>query len=213
MKTIITLIILFTVNNFCQAQSNSYKNFSSASSDTGKKQAAGVHDTSIHKGTIMDIMRQMKEGIDSLKMTGNADKDYAELMLTHHKAAIDMTELETSFGEHVKVARKAQQIAAVEKKEIVALKASAKRFLPTENLDSFKVKVVPVVASMQHTLHLTPTIDNQFIEMMIVHHQGAIDISNLYLKYAKDVKLKALAQSIIKVNQLEIPKLKFLKPD
>lgn len=205
--------MLIAVNYGCHSQTNSNTNFFDDSTDTGKKAAPVTQDTSIHKGTIMDIMRQMNEGMNNLKMTGNADKDYAELMLIHHKAAIEMVEMESSFGEHAIVARKAQQIATVQKKETGTLLAFLPRYLPVEKPDSFQYEIVPVIASMQHTTHSISTIDNQFIEMMIVHHKGAIDISRRYLKYSKDAKLKALARNIITANQLEIPKLKTIKPD
>lgn len=213
MKTLLALIILFGFNYKCFSQTYSDDNPFGKKDTVSANRLATVQDTSLHTGSMMDIIRRMNEGIDSLKMTGNADKDYADLMIIHHKTAIDMAEMETSFGEHLKVARKAEQIAVVEKKEIIAFAAFTQRYFPTQNLDSFRLEILPVVKSMQHTTHITPTIDNQFIEMMIVHHKGAIDISKLYLKYAKDVKLKALARSIIKANQLEIPKLKSIKPD
>lgn len=213
MKTLLALIILFSFNYKCSAQTYTDDNPFGKKDTNSANSVPTVQDTSLHIGTIMDIMRQMNDGMDSLKMTGNADKDYADLMIIHHKAAIDMAEMETSFGEHVKVARKAEQIAAVEKKEIAAFAAFTQRHFKSENLDSFNLEIVPVVKSMRHTTHSTSTIDNQFVEMMIVHHKGAIDISKLYLKYARDVKLKALARSIIKANQLEIQKLKSIKPD
>lgn len=213
MKTLLALIILFSLNYKCSGQTYTDDNPFGKKDTISANSVPTVQDTSLHTGSMLDIMRQMNEGIDSLKMTGNADKDYADLMIIHHKAAIDMAEMETSFGEHVKVARKAEQIAAVEKKEIAAFAAFTQRYFKSEKLDSFNLEIVPVVKSMKHTTHLTSTIDNQYIEMMIVHHKGAIDISKLYLKYAKDLKLKALARNIILSNQKEIRKLKSIKPD
>ena len=40
-------------------------------------------------------------------------------------------------------------------------------------------------------------IDRDFMRMMIPHHQGAIDMALVLLKYGHDEKLKRLAQSII----------------
>jgi uncharacterized protein (DUF305 family) len=213
MKHILVLLILIAVNYGCRSQTNFNKDFFDIRDTAKKASTSVVKDTSIHTGSIMDIMRQMNKGIDSLKMTGNANKDFADLMIIHHKAAIDMAEMESSFGEHATVARKAQEIASVQKKEIATFQAFLLRYVAGEKIDSFRYQVVPVIASMQHTTHSTSTIDNQFIEMMLIHHNGAIDISKLYLKYAKDAKLKALARRIILANQLEVPKLKKIKPD
>ena len=46
--------------------------------------------------------------------------------------------------------------------------------------------------------------DIMFLQMMIPHHQQAIDISNLALKASKDSELLALAKTIIKTQRVEI---------
>ena len=44
--------------------------------------------------------------------------------------------------------------------------------------------------------------DNDFARMMIPHHQGAIDMANIELRYGKDERLRRLAQGII-IEQLQ----------
>jgi uncharacterized protein (DUF305 family) len=46
--------------------------------------------------------------------------------------------------------------------------------------------------------------DVMFLQMMIPHHQQAIDISNIALKTSKDPELLALAKTIIKAQSAEI---------
>lgn len=46
--------------------------------------------------------------------------------------------------------------------------------------------------------------DVMFLQMMIPHHQQAIDISNIALKSSKDVELLALAETIIEAQTAEI---------
>lgn len=50
--------------------------------------------------------------------------------------------------------------------------------------------------------------DESFIEMMIPHHQDAIDMAELALKKAQHPELKALAQSIIQDQDREIKEMK-----
>ena len=50
--------------------------------------------------------------------------------------------------------------------------------------------------------------DLMFLQMMIPHHQQAIDISNIALKSSKDSELLALAKTIIKAQSAEIAKMK-----
>ena len=44
--------------------------------------------------------------------------------------------------------------------------------------------------------------------MMIPHHQGAIDMAKVELKYGKDPELKKLAQDIIDAQEKEISFMK-----
>jgi uncharacterized protein (DUF305 family) len=51
---------------------------------------------------------------------------------------------------------------------------------------------------------LTGDADRDFLAGMIPHHQGAIDMAEVVLKYGKDPKIKKLAQDIIKAQKHEI---------
>ena len=53
-------------------------------------------------------------------------------------------------------------------------------------------------------------IDRDFARMMIPHHQGAIDMALLHLKYGRDERLKRLAQSIIVEQGQEIAYMRTL---
>jgi uncharacterized protein (DUF305 family) len=55
--------------------------------------------------------------------------------------------------------------------------------------------------------------DVMFLQMMIPHHQQAIDISNIALKTSKDSELLALAGTIIKVQTSEILQMKIWLED
>ena len=53
-------------------------------------------------------------------------------------------------------------------------------------------------------------VDRDFMRMMLPHHQGAIDMALLQLKYGRDEKLKRLAQSIIVEQWQEIAYMRTL---
>ncbi|PQV50045.1 DUF305 domain-containing protein [Paraburkholderia sp. BL21I4N1] len=46
--------------------------------------------------------------------------------------------------------------------------------------------------------------DKDFVAHMIPHHQGAVDMAQVELKYGKDPELKRLARNIIKAQHDEI---------
>lgn len=62
------------------------------------------------------------------------------------------------------------------------------------------------MARMMSGMAITPTgdIDKDFVDMMVPHHQGAIDMAALELRYGHSERLKALAQEIIVTQQQEI---------
>jgi uncharacterized protein (DUF305 family) len=53
----------------------------------------------------------------------------------------------------------------------------------------------------------TAPYDAQFIDSMIIHHQGAIDMANQALKEAEKPEIKTLAENIVKAQQSEIAQM------
>ena len=47
-------------------------------------------------------------------------------------------------------------------------------------------------------------VDKDFVAMMVPHHQGAIDMAQIYLRYGRNEQLRRLAQEIIVTQQQEI---------
>lgn len=58
------------------------------------------------------------------------------------------------------------------------------------------------------TMEFTGNPDVDFAQGMIPHHQGAIDMAKVVLKYGKDPEMKKLAEEIIKAQDTEIAFMK-----
>ncbi len=56
-------------------------------------------------------------------------------------------------------------------------------------------------------------IDRDFVAMMVPHHQGAIDMAQIILRYGKNEQLKRLAQEIIVTQQQEIAAMRLAVGD
>ena len=54
------------------------------------------------------------------------------------------------------------------------------------------------------TIKPSGDVDRDFVEMMVPHHQGAIDMAQAELKYGHNAQLRRLAQQIVKAQQSEI---------
>lgn len=63
-----------------------------------------------------------------------------------------------------------------------------------------------VMARMHSAMMVAPTrsADHDFAKMMIAHHQGAIDMAEIELRFGKNERLRRLAQGIIVEQRQEI---------
>jgi uncharacterized protein (DUF305 family) len=76
----------------------------------------------------------------------------------------------------------------------------------------FYVEMTAVNARMHEAMEIVPSgnVERDFVEMMIPHHQGAIDMALVLLKHGRDERLKRLAQSIIVEQGQEITYMRAL---
>jgi uncharacterized protein (DUF305 family) len=77
---------------------------------------------------------------------------------------------------------------------------------------TFYSEVAEAGGRMHHAMEIATSgdVDRDFMGMMIPHHQGAIDMALLQLKYGRDERLKRLAQSIIVEQGQEIAYMRSL---
>lgn len=77
----------------------------------------------------------------------------------------------------------------------------------------FYSEMTEVNARMHQGMEAAPSgdVDRDFIRMMIPHHQGAVDMARVLLKYGHDERLKRLAQSIIVEQAQEIAYMRTLE--
>lgn len=54
------------------------------------------------------------------------------------------------------------------------------------------------------TMKMTGDADIDFMKSMLTHHQGAVDMANVELKYGKDPEAKKLAEDIVATQEKQI---------
>ncbi len=74
--------------------------------------------------------------------------------------------------------------------------------------DAFFKEVMIKMNNMKMDMDQSGSVDKQFAQMMIPHHQSAIDMSNAYINSgAHEEKLKIMANNIISSQKKEIKEL------
>lgn len=114
-----------------------------------------------------------------------------------------------AFGSAVAVAQ-AQQGASMASPSSTAEAQSAPASGKTAAGDStaeFKAAHEKMMNDMQGAA-FTGNADDDFVSHMIPHHQGAVDMAQVEVKYGKDPQLKRLAQRIIESQRREIQFMK-----
>jgi hypothetical protein len=88
---------------------------------------------------------------------------------------------------------------------IAAICASPLRSSASEEAP-YLSETISAMTKMMIDMGIRPTgnVDHDFVEMMVPHHQGAIDAAIAVLRYGRNTQIKRLAQEIIVTQQQEI---------
>lgn len=81
--------------------------------------------------------------------------------------------------------------------------------------EGFKAENDAAMDKMMRAMDVKPTgdVDRDFVDMMIPHHQGGIDMAIAELRYGKNEQLRRVAQEIIVEQQQEIAAMRLALGD
>ena len=68
-----------------------------------------------------DSMAEMNNGMANAPMSGDADHDFAAMMIPHHQGAVDMAKIELLYGKDPALKRLAQEIIVTQGSEIAVM--------------------------------------------------------------------------------------------
>jgi uncharacterized protein (DUF305 family) len=158
--------------------------------------------------SMMSLMQSNMDQMKSVASTGNPDNDFAALMKIHHMGALEMAQLEVAQGSDPQLKGMAQKMTDEQQKEIAELNTFLSGHSAHGGGDAFYKEVMGQMNNMKMDMDHSGSMDKQFAQMMIPHHQGSIDMARAYLKSgAHEEKLKTMANKIIADQQKEIQEL------
>ncbi|HUC82331.1 MAG TPA: DUF305 domain-containing protein [Flavisolibacter sp.] len=164
--------------------------------------------TTMGNVNLMDMMNKNMQEMKAMQSTGNPDNDFAAMMKTHHMGATEMAQAEVAQGTDAEMKAMAQKMIDAQQQEISELNSFLSGHAAHEGGNAFHKEVMAQMNDMKMDMNHSGSFDKQFAQMMIPHHQSAIDMSKAYLKSGgHEEKLKTMANKIIADQQKEIGEL------
>ena len=160
---------------------------------------------------IVLTMSIVKEG-DEETASVETDGAFVTEMVAHHESAIEMAEIAEQQAEHPEVESLARSIIDSQTEEIETLESIHERLFdePIEDGDhgtlGLDEEAMGMHGSMAELEDAKP-FDREFIDMMIPHHQGAIEMARIEIERGTDDETKRVAQEIIEAQSAEIEEM------
>ena len=147
----------------------------------------------------------------SLQNLGMNEIMFAQMMIPHHEQAISMSEtaLKKSRNQAIlKLSNQIKSLQGTEKSQLAYwLKATDSSMTMDHDMQMSGMLTTKELASLKR---LTGTkFDRVFLQLMIKHHQGAIEMLDL-ISDSKNMEAKALAKAINSAQSKEITSMKLL---
>ncbi len=174
--------------------------------DTTKPMAA-------HTNEYMSSMSTMHDAMMTAATKANPDVAFVDGMIPHHQGAIEMAKIQLKYGKDATMRKLAQDIIDAQQTEIEFMQnwLTTATDKDTTNADSEHAKAYLADMSMHDAMMAGVHHDDAdiaFAQGMIPHHQGAIEMAKIQLKYGQDDQIRNLAQGIIDAQDPEIVLMK-----
>lgn len=160
-------------------------------------------------------MSTMMEDMKNIKHTGDPAIDFLYGMIPHHKAAIEMSKSLLKYGgENAEIKKIAENIITNQSKEIEEMKDMIKRMELNPNVDEKKeqdyLKEYKNLFNKHNNNDISNvnSVDKAFAMEMIKHHEMAVSMSEIVLKYTDNKDVVDLAQNIIESQKDEIKQMR-----
>ena len=139
------------------------------------------------------------------------DRAFIDAMVPHHESAIAMARAAKEAGlSQPDLVRVADDILATQQGEIDQMKRWRAEWFGSSTIDPDGAAALGLSESemgMQHDADAiagSTSVDTDFAQMMITHHQGAIEMAKLADDRAEHDEIKDLAEKIISAQEREI---------
>lgn len=137
-----------------------------------------------------------------------SEEEFIVRMIPHHQEAVDTATIIVAKTENQALKAIAQGIIDAQKKEIIQLNSWVKSWYPNSSMKAEHSAMMRDLTKLSgHEL------DDAFMEDMIKHHEGAVDMAQEVLEVTQKPEVVQLAKNIIASQVAEIEKFKSMLND
>lgn len=141
-----------------------------------------------------------------------ADFSYARMMIEHHAQALVMTELAPKRARSTQVKRLAERISAAQGPEIGAMRGWLDLNGGKKHKGGHDHTAMPGMATEKQLAQLREAkgkgFDRLFLKLMIVHHEGAVDMATQVLAQGNNVQVEEMATDVLAQQSAEIGRMR-----
>lgn len=154
---------------------------------------------SVLDSSFQQITKRTMTQMQPVKLSGNNDRDFASLLLKHHKGAIALSEFETKQGNDVNLKKFAGKEIKILREEIERMNS----FLNYEPRDKsnraaeFKQAVFAAMRTVPDSIWVEKNIDRLYAILIREFSQNSIKISEAEISFGYHQTMKILARKIV----------------
>ncbi|GGT72877.1 DUF305 domain-containing protein [Streptomyces lateritius] len=141
----------------------------------------------------------------------DADVTFAQLMIPHHQQALEMARLADGRAEDTEIKRLVVDIEKAQGPEIEKMKTWLKSWGRPESA-GHNGHAMAGMMSEQDMKALAAAkgsaFDRKFAELMIAHHEGAVEMAEAERKNGRDETAKKLADDVVRTQSAEVAQLR-----
>ncbi|MFI7705059.1 DUF305 domain-containing protein [Nonomuraea sp. NPDC049480] len=144
----------------------------------------------------------------------DADVMFAQMMIPHHEQAVEMAGLAETRASDKEIRELAAKIKAAQDPEIQTMRGWLTEWgkpMPSEGMDHGMGHDMPGMMSEEDMKKLKDAkgaaFDRRFAELMIAHHDGAIEMARTEQSQGSDPEAKELAKAIEAAQQAEVEQM------
>ena len=164
------------------------------------------------KNIFLAMMDTMIVKMNNVPAGKSAEASFMLQMMPHHEGAIEMAKYEIQHGKNFTMIQLAKSILAEQTIEVQQMKLWLNQS-PTDTIKTtalFQQDMIKAMNTMMQSLPENNTLtntDRTFASVMLPHHQAAVDMAKVIIRFTRAEQTFTFAKNIISSQQIEIEQM------